>query len=383
MELEKKMERYGIEEKQAVERVLASGEFSRFFANFKGGKEVQAFEEEFAQYVGVKHAVSVSNGTVALEVALLSCLYPGDEVITTPLTFIATATAILRAGAKPVFVDVIPETLCIDETKVQEAITKRTRAIVPVSLLGMPCNMSALRNIADDEGLLIVEDAAQALGAKWQNRNIGAWGELATFSLQESKTITSFGEGGMIVTDDDVRADLCRHIRNHGNTYGSIRMPVSCTNARMTEVQAAFGREQLRKLNIFIKIQQVNAGVLCEELDFPLQSLYPGEIRDWSTYYLVPMMLGLPDYGQHKLTRDEFMKKCEETGISKGLPGQNIGYYKRLICDSPVFQRCVKSKMPNAEWAVKNILLFDIHRWNKTPDDMLEYAKIMNSFFKE
>ena len=399
------MERFDERELDAVAEVIRSGELSRFFNSFAGGKNVQAFEEEFANYLGCKYAVSVSNGTVALEVALAALdLKLGDEVITTPLTFIATATAILCVGAKPVFVDIDPETLNMDELQVEDSITRKTKAILSVSLLGKPARMSILQSIANDYHLTLVEDAAQALGTRsdldqgaWRGNSalpshIGTVSDIATFSFQESKSITSGGEGGMIATDSDELADLCRHIRNHGNTYGTLEMTQPCTNARMTEMQAAFGRVQLTKLDEFILIQRKNAQVLFDNLKQPLIPVYT-EMD--STYYLIPYYIDpdgvtkftdmIPSYAvQYKMSRDEFIEKCRQAGVSKGIPGQNIGYYKKLVYDNPIFQKYKpKHGCMNAEWARDNILLFDVHRWNKTPEDMVKTAEVINKITQD
>lgn len=174
--------RYDEREYEAVMRVLRKGELSRFFNNFLGGEEIQAFEKEFATYIGSKHAISVTNGTVSLEIALQAMdIGPGDQVITTPLSFIATATAILRTGAEPVFVDIDGTTLNIDPEKIQKAITPKTRAIIPVSLLGYPAEMEKIMQIADENDLYVLEDAAQALGSGLNGTKIGTFGTAGCF----------------------------------------------------------------------------------------------------------------------------------------------------------------------------------------------------------
>jgi len=372
------MDRFDDKELKAVEEVLLTGELSRFFANFRGGKYVQLFEQEFASYIGSKHAISVSNGTVSLEIALLAMgIKHGHEIITTPLSFVSTGTAILRVGAKPVFVDVEHDTLNIDPDLIEQAITKRTRIILPVSLNGFPVKMSAINEIAKKHALLVLEDAAQALGASIGGRKIGTIGHVGSFSFQESKTITTAGEGGMIVTDDDAIADRVMHIRNHGNVYGTMS-DVVCTNARLTEMQAAFGLIQLHKLDFFNKIHKQNAEYFLKHLKPPFYSVWKN-LKAWHTrryrlsHYLIPVVA--PD-----INREHFLRFCQETGLSKGVPGQNIGYWRRLITDVPIFKRYDNGPFPNAEWARDNVYLFDIHRWNKNKRDMQKALHRLNSY---
>lgn len=680
------MDRFDIREQEAVTKVIASGELSRFFTSFRGGKYVQEFEQAFADYLGVNHAVSVSNGTVSLEIALQAMgIKRGQEVITTPLSFIATGTAILRVGAKPVFVDVEPESLCIDPDKIEEAITKHTRAIIPVSLNGMPCfaantliatlqglisisnlydsqlkyvigykngklvsskiygisktfctgsifivqtdnavtratgehpfwirgkgwvrakslkkemllsvlpnntydsndektivdfergadterdlsdsivfsgnyekiakiqmaadkrqgsrdgskrvlrlkeqncrneaiscsssvsrwldrwrrndfhisrkkilsaktcnleheftdgcflegfefqrnreneekvrpiatenmlclckdricsssdaatssslftlqegampvshrfhivsannafehtkhpgtahylhenlslewekiisisqvpfigyvynimtntdnyfannalvhncRMYAINSIAQEHNLLVLEDAAQALGASIDRQKIGSYGNAGSFSFQESKTISTLGEGGMIVTDDLQIAERARNIRNHGNVYGTMR-DATCTNARMTEAAAAFGIVQLQKLDQFNKLHKQNGEYFLTHLKPPFGSVwkYPTLNGYKLSYYLLPVAAS-------QINRERFIQYTKDCGLSKGVPGSNVGYWKRLITDVPIFSRYNNHSYPNAEWAQKNVYLFDIHRW--------------------
>lgn len=367
------MNRFDQNELNAVANVIKSGKLSEFFADFRGGPNVQAFEEEFASYLGCKHAISVSNGTVSLEIGLLALgIQKGDEVITTPLSFAASSTSIARVGAKPVFVDISPDTLNIDQYLIEEAITPKTKAIMPVPLLGMPCDMITINRIAAEHNLLVIEDAAQSLGAWWikPELKMGTWGHTGSFSLQATKTITSGGEGGMIVTSIDDIADKCRSIRNHGNVYGEMIEQVPCTNGRMTEMQAAFGREQLKKLEAFIEIQKRNAFHLMSRVGSPLNPVYPESEWNKSIFYIIPFTLG-----KNSLTRDQFIAKTRQAGISQGIPGQNIGYYNKVLYEYPILQRYLKKRCINAEWARDHVMLFDIHRWNKTPGDMENYAK--------
>lgn len=362
------MERFDERELNAVAAVIRRGELSEFFRSWSGGIEVQAFEEEFARYLGTKNAVTVSNGTVALELALKSLgVRRGDEVIIPPLTFIATGTAVLSVGAKPVFVDIDPTTLGMDPYLIGEAITKKTKCIIPVSLLGFPVNMKAL--LEESRGIPVLEDAAQALGAAFDGKKIGTFGLMGTFSLQHTKTCTSLGEGGMIVTDDVGLADRCRNIRNHGNAYGSMTGGCVCTNSRMTEAQAAFGRMQLRKLDAFNLIQRENAQYFLEHIIPPLFNVYhPVVDSEYPTYMLIPARL------RGSYSRDKLIEIAKRDGVHQGVPGQNIGYYKKLLYDYPILQK-YRRVCHNAEDARNSLLLFDFHRFNHTIKDMDTYLK--------
>ena len=244
-------------EADAARRVILSGWITQ-------GPEVAAFEKEFAAYTGAEHAVAVSNCTTALHLALLAAgIQPGDEVVTVSHSFIATANVIHYCGATPVFVDVDPKTYNIDPSQVEAAITRKTRAILVVHQMGMPCDLAALVKVARARGLLLIEDAACAIGSEilWN----GAWekigkphGDLACFSFHPRK-IMSTGDGGMITTNNKEWADQCRLLRQHGMSvpdtvrHGSAKVifesyPIVGFNYRMTDIQAAVGREQLRRL---------------------------------------------------------------------------------------------------------------------------------------
>lgn len=184
---------------------------------FIGGKAVADFEQEFAQYIGVKHAISVNSGTDALIIAMKALgIKAGDEVITTPFTFFATAETIAAVGATPVFVDIEEDTYNIDPEKIEEKITDKTKAILPVHIFGQPANMKRIQEIADKHGLLVIEDACQAVGSAIGNQMIGALGNAACFSFFPTKNLGAFGDGGMITTNDENVAVVCRALKEHG-----------------------------------------------------------------------------------------------------------------------------------------------------------------------
>lgn len=229
------------------------------------GPRVAQFEKDFAAYSGVKHAVAVNSCTAGLHLSYVaSDLKPGDEVISTPVTFAATINTILHVGAKPVLVDVDPEQQCIDVEKIKEAITKKTKAIVPVHFAGTPCDMKAIMEIAEDHKLKVIEDAAHNVGGTYDGKTkIGALGNLTSFSFYATKNMTT-GEGGMITTNDDDVAARLRLLRLHGmnrdawkrytssgNWYYEILEPGFKVN--MTDVAAAMGIVQLKRLDTFCK----------------------------------------------------------------------------------------------------------------------------------
>ena len=240
----------------AVVRVLRSDYLTT-------GPEVEAFEGELAAACGARHAVAVSNGTAALHVAYAAAgIGPGDEVVTTPLTFSATANMVLAVGARPIFVDVDEATLSLDPERVEAAITPRTRALAAVDFAGNPAALPALGEIARRRGLRLVEDAAHSVGARLGGRPVGALADLTTFSFHPVKTITT-GEGGAVLTDDDALATRSRDFRNHGLVRERARLgrddgpwyyEVQSLgfNYRLTDLQCALGRSQLRKLPAFV-----------------------------------------------------------------------------------------------------------------------------------
>lgn len=187
-------------------------------AQYIMGKHVTDFEEEFAKYIGVKHAISVGNGTDALVVALMACgIGEGDEVITTPFTFFSTAESISCVGAVPVFADVRKDTYNIDPSKIEEKITPKTKAIMPVHIFGQPAEMDEIKKIAEKHNLLVIEDAAQAAGSVYKGRKSGSLGDVGCFSFFPTKNLGCAGDGGMITTDNDDIAIIVKALRTHGS----------------------------------------------------------------------------------------------------------------------------------------------------------------------
>ena len=213
------------------------------------GEDVEQFESEFATYCGVKHCVALSSGTAALHLGLLALgVQPGDEVITSPNTFLATAEAITYCGARPVFVDIDPSTANLDPAQIERAVTPRTRAIIPIHLYGRPADMDAIRSIAENLKLLVLEDAAQAHGARYRGRRVGGLGHAAAFSFYPSKNLGAYGEGGALTTNDDSVAKYARAARSHGQTARYEHEFVGY-NYRMQGFQGAVLRIKLRYLD--------------------------------------------------------------------------------------------------------------------------------------
>ena len=247
----------GDEEARVVAEVLKSGMLAQ-------GERVKEFEQRFSEYCGVQNSVAVSNGTVALDLALKTVgIQQGDEVITPSFTFIATANAVLFQGARPVFADIEEKTFNINPNDVLEKLTAKTKAIIGVHLFGQPFELKAVQEICDDHQLLLIEDAAQAHGAEYRSKKVGSFG-IGCFSFYPTKNMTT-GEGGMITTSNDTLAETCRLLRNHGQgeKYNHITLGY---NYRMTDLEAALGIVQLKKLNGFNEKRIKHADYLTKNL---------------------------------------------------------------------------------------------------------------------
>jgi dTDP-4-amino-4,6-dideoxygalactose transaminase len=243
----------GEEEKKAVLEVLESGMLAQ-------GPKVAALEASFARTVGTRFAVATSSGTTALHLALLANgIGPGDEVITSAFTFIASINSILFVGARPVFCDIDGDTFNLDVAKLESLVSSKTRAIMPVHLYGQPCTMDVICDVARRRGLVVVEDAAQAIGATFRGKQAGSFGT-GCFSLYATKNIMA-GEGGMITTDDERVAELCRSLRQHGSNRRYYHDMLGY-NFRMTDLCAAIGVVQLRRLDQVTAVRRRNAAAL-------------------------------------------------------------------------------------------------------------------------
>ena len=269
----------------AMQTVAASGQFIL-------GANVKAFEEEMAAYLGCKHAVGVGSGTDALHLALRALdIGPGDEVITTPFTFIATSEAICLVGATPVFVDIEPCTFNIDPSLIESAITPRTRAILPVHLYGQSCDMNPIMEIAERHSLRVVEDCAQSLGATYSGRKVGTFGDVGCLSFFPSKNLGCFGDGGMVVTGDGSLYERVEYLRRHGGRVKYHHEELGL-NSRLDELQAAILRVKLPQLDDWNDLRRQHAyhyNALLADLE---QVVRPAELTDGG--FATPVSLPLP-----------------------------------------------------------------------------------------
>ena len=274
------------------------------------GRFVKAFEEGVAKYLGVNHAVSVSNGTVALHLALMTLgIGKGDEVILPSLTYVASANAVTYTGATPVFADSLYESWQIDPEDVERKITDKTKAIMVVHLYGQPCDMDAIMKIAKDHNLYVIEDCAEAFGSKYKGRCVGSFGDISAFSFYGNKTITT-GEGGMVVTNDKALAERAAHIKDQGmSRTQEYWHDIIGYNYRMTNICAAIGLAQLEKADDFIARKIQVANWYMENLkDTPVE--VPPMVADTkNTYWMFSVLLPKADQ------RDALRAALKEAGV--------------------------------------------------------------------
>jgi len=277
------------------------------------GPYIERFEQGFADYLGVSHAIAVSNGTVALHLALHALgIGAGDEVLVPDLTFVATVHAVLQTGATPVFVDVESDTWCIDPVAVERALTPRTRAIIPVHLYGHPADMSALLSIAEKHNLIVLEDAAEAHGAEVCGKRVGSLGRVSAFSFYGNKIITT-GEGGMVTTNDAALAERLRFLKDHGmSAQRRYYHSELAFNYRMTNLQAALGLAQLEQIEEFIaRKREIFTGYAEILKNVPGLQLNPERPDVKSVYWLISMVLG----PECKLARQDLAQALREHEI--------------------------------------------------------------------
>ena len=311
------------------------------------GPQVDAFEEEFAQFCGSKYAVALNSGTSAMHLALAVLnLKPGDEVITTPFTFAATAWAISYVGAKPVFVDIDPAHFNISPSKIEDAITKKTKAIIPVHLYGHPAEMTPIMDLCDAYDLFLVEDACQAHGARYKNKPVGTFGNSAAFSFYPAKNLGAIGEGGAVITDEKSVADRIKLLRSHGSSKRYHHQEIGY-NYRMETIQAAILRLKLKELNKW-NLERQRAAAYYNQLlsDADLKDfITPPQEADWaeSTYHL------------YTITTPHRDKLCQY------LTERNIGFSNHYALPMHL-QECYKhlnykpGSLPIAEKAAKEVI---------------------------
>ena len=347
----------GDEEKQAVMEVLDSGMLAQ-------GPRVKAFEEGFAKMCGVEHAVAASSGTTALHIAMLAHgLSNGDEVITSAFTFIASANSVLYAGAKPIFVDIDPQTFNLDVSQIEAAITPRTKAILPVHLYGLACDMDPIMSLAEKHGLAVIEDACQSHGAIYKGKKVGSFGT-GTFSLYPTKNMTS-GEGGMLTTNDPVIDEKCRVIRQHGMRVRYYHDELGY-NFRMTDVHAAIGLAQLNKLEKFNTQRQANAKFMSENLKGVVTPYIPDE----QTHVFHQYTIRVPD-GK----RDALRTHLQENGV-----GSEV-YYPVPIHQQTFYvnELGYKDSLPETEKAAQEVLSLPVHA-GLSSSDLETIVSAVNEF---
>ncbi|HEY9891933.1 MAG TPA: DegT/DnrJ/EryC1/StrS family aminotransferase [Candidatus Sericytochromatia bacterium] len=328
----------------AVQDVLTSG-------CYIGGSLVERFEQQFAQYTGVSDSVACNSGTDALYLALRALeIGPGDEVITTPFTFIATAEVISVIGAKPVFVDIDAKTFNLDIAKLEAAITKQTKAIIPVHLFGQPVDMTTLMAIASEHKIAVIEDSAQAVGAEWAGQKVGSIGHIGCFSFYPTKNLGACGDGGAVTTNDPVLASRIRMLREHGMSRVRYRHEETGINSRLDALQAAILEIKLRYLDQWNNARSEIAAKY-QELLQPLPGvIIPQEASGgravWNQYTIRLTKDGNDGY------RDKVRNQLQQLGISSTV------YYPLPLHLQPVYQDLgyQVGQLPIAEQACHEVL---------------------------
>ena len=349
-----------------VIKVLSSGVFIE-------GKEVEECEKEIAKFCNTKYAVSLNSGTDALFLSLKALgVGPGDEIITTPFTFIATAEVIANCGAKPVFVDIKPETFNIDSSKIKKVITKKTKAIIPVHLFGQMADMDEVMKIAKEYKLFVIEDAAQALGAEYKSRKAGTIGDLGCFSFFPTKNLGACGDGGMIVTNNKKLADKIRLLRNHGSSLREKYLNLILgTNSRLDTIQAAILRVKLKRLKKWNKKRIENAKYYNKKLEGV------GDIR-------IPVVTPSQTHIFHQYTiRAKRRNKLRKHLKEKGVP--TMIYYFLPLHLQPAFQYLgyKRGNFPIAERAAKEVLSLPIYPELTKKDQNYIIQKIKEFYEKQ
>jgi dTDP-4-amino-4,6-dideoxygalactose transaminase len=346
----------GPEEKAAVLAVMDSGIIAQ-------GPKVKEFEQAFAAMVGVEEAIATSSGTTALHTMLLAHgIGPGDEVITTPFTFIASANSIVYVGAKPVFVDIDPLTFNIDPSLIEAAITPRTKAIMPVHLFGLSCDMAAIMDIAERYNLAVLEDAAQSHGATYFGKEVGSFGSGA-FSLYPTKNMTS-AEGGMVTTNDLEIAESCRVIRQHGMRRRYYHDELGF-NFRMTDIHAAIGFEQIKKLEGFNRQRRKNARYFNEHLEGVITPQEPANYEHVYHQYTIRVPDG---------RRAGLVDHLQQNGVGFGI------YYPVPIHKQTIYcEMGYDDQLEEAEKAALEVLSLPVHP-SLTDAELETIVSAVNSF---
>lgn len=349
---------FGEEELAAIKEVLESGYVVQ-------GPRVRALEAAFGEVCGVEHAVATSSGTTALHIALLAHgIGPGDEVITTPFTFIASASSILFTGARPVFADIKEDTFNIDPERIEERITPSTKAIMPVHLYGQICDMDAILDIADRHDLIVIEDAAQAVGAEYKGQRAGSFGT-GCFSLYATKNVTSV-EGGMITTQDPEIAERARLLRSHGSSKRYYYDQLGY-NFRMTDIHAAIGLTQMKHLDEYTEARRANAAYLSQHLE----GVTVPVVEEGRKHVFHQYTIKVPD------RRDEAVQELREAGIGTGV------FYPVPLHTQELFQNLgYDDAMPVTERVAQKVISLPVHP-ALSDDDLEQIVASVNAIYKE
>lgn len=341
---------------EAIQQVIEKGTFIL-------GEETEKFEREFSSYIGVKHGVGVNSGSDALFLTLKALgISTGDEVITVSHTFIATADAITRNGATPVFVDINPETYCIDAEKIEEKITKRTKAILPVHIYGHPAEMDTIREIAQAHDLHVVEDACQAHGAEYGGKKVGSLSDAGCFSFYPIKNLGAYGDGGIIVTNNEELAAKLRMLRNYGQRQ-KYHHELIGINSRLDEIQAAILRVKLKHLNEWNSKRRENAKSYNELLS-EAKIITPAEKNAKHAYHLYVIRCKERDALKQYLLKNEIQTLIHyPTPVHKQKAYKDLSSSYRLpiteeICKEilslPMFPQLTKKEIESVAKAIVN-----------------------------
>lgn len=340
----------GQEEIDNVVEVLKSGMIAQ-------GPKVSEFEKEFASWVDADYGVATNSGTAALHVALLACgIGAGDEVITTPFTFIASGNSIVYTGAKPVFGDIDLKTYTLDPNTIEDLITDKTKAIMPVQLYGQSADMGAICDIAEDHDLKVIEDAAQAHGSTFNGKKVGSMGDMACFSFYPTKNMTT-SEGGMITTDDEELVEEAHIFRAHGSRVKYHHDDIGY-NFRMTDISAAIGLAQLKVIDGFNQKRAENAAYLNEGLA-DIDGVITPYAREGSTHVYHQYTIRV-----EKGNRDDWIDILTEKGIGTGV------HYPIPLYNQPIYQKLgFTGSCPNAELVAESVISLPVHP-SLTNDDL-------------
>lgn len=370
---------YERDEREAVERVLRSGR-----VNYWNGEEGRAFEQEFAAYHGVPYAIAVANGTLALELALHALgVGPGDDVVVTPRSFMASVSCVVARGARPVFADVDPESGNLSVESVAAVLTPRTRAILAVHLAGWPCDLEGLRRLADTCGAWLIEDCAQAHGATWCGRRVGSVGDAAAFSFCTDKIMSTGGEGGMLLLQNEAAWQRAWSYKDHGKSWSAVHAehPPGFrwlhdsfgSNWRLTEMQAAIGRIQLRKLPAWLVRRRENAAILSERLgNLPGLSVPqpPAEAEHaWYRFYAFVE----PERLHPRWNRDAIVAAIQDAGGDCMHGGCSEIYLERAFAGTDLQP---PSRLPVAQQLGETSLMFRVDP-TKSASDMQRLADVI------